>query len=65
MVCKDPLITILKIVDMDTNNIKAYLRLGQVLRKWEFTNALKIHKGLTIRQNLSSYDKLELYKNIF
>ena len=54
-----------KIVDMDTNNIKAYLRLGQVLREsGNATNALKIHKGLTIRQNLSSYDKLELYKNI-
>ena len=54
-----------KIVDMDTNNIKAYLRLGQVLREsGNSTNALKIHKGLTIRQNLSSYDKLELYKNI-
>ena len=54
-----------KIVDMDTNNIKAYLRLGQVLREsGNATNALKIHKGLTIRQNLSYYDKLELYKNI-
>ena len=54
-----------KIVDMDTNNIKAYLRLGQVLREsGNATNALKIHKGLTIRQNLSFYDKLELYKNI-
>ena len=54
-----------KIVDMDTNNIKAYLRLGQVLREsGNAKNALKIHKGLTIRQNLSSYDKLELYKNI-
>tara|TARA_B100002051_G_scaffold84607_1_gene80807 strand:- start:106 stop:1311 length:1206 start_codon:yes stop_codon:yes gene_type:complete len=54
-----------KIVDMDTNNIKAYLRLGQVLREsGNATNALKIHKGLTIRQNLLFYDKLELYKNI-
>ena len=54
-----------KIVDMDTNNIKAYLRLGHVLREsGNATNALKIHKGLTIRQNLSFYDKLELYKKI-
>ena len=54
-----------KIVDLDSNNIKAYLRLGQVLREsGNPDKALKIHKGLTIRQNLSSYDQLELYKNI-
>ena len=54
-----------KIVDLDSNNIKAYLRLGQVLREsGNPDKALKIHKGLTIRQNLTSYDRLELYKNI-
>ena len=54
-----------KIVDLDSNNIKAYLRLGQVLREsGNPDKALKIHKGLTIRQNLTSYDQLELHKNI-
>ena len=54
-----------KIVDLDSNNIKAYLRLGQVLREsGNPDKALKIHKGLTIRQNLTSYDLLELHKNI-
>ena len=54
-----------KIVDLDSNNIKAYLRLGQVLREGGNPDkALKIHKGLTIRQNLTSYDLLELHKNI-
>ena len=54
-----------KIVDLDSNNIKAYLRLGQVLREsGNPDKALKIHRGLTIRQNLTSYDLLELHKNI-
>ena len=54
-----------KIVDLDSDNIKAYLRLGQVLREsGNPEKALKIHKGLTIRQNLTSYDSLELHKNI-
>lgn len=54
-----------KIVDLDSNNIKAYLRLGQVLREsGNPDKALKIHKGLTIRQKLTFYDSLELHKNI-
>ena len=54
-----------KIVDHDSSNIKAYLHLGQVLREsGSPQKALKIHKGLTIRQNLTSYDLLELHKNM-
>jgi len=54
-----------KIVELDSDNIKAYLRLGQVLRESGNVNkALKIHKGLMIRQNLSSYDLNELHKNL-
>ena len=54
-----------KIVELDSENIKAYLRLGQVLREGgNGPQALKIHKSLTIRQNLTSYDLLELHKNI-
>ena len=54
-----------KIVEIDSENIKAYLKLGQVLRKSSNPQkALKIHKGLIIRQNLTSYDLLELHKNI-
>ena len=54
-----------KIVEIDSENIKAYLRLGQVLREsGNPKKALKIHKGLTIRRNLTSYDLLELHKNI-
>ena len=54
-----------KIVELDSENIKGYLRLGQVLREsGNPQKALKIHKGLTIRKNLTSYDLLELHKNI-
>ena len=54
-----------KIVEIDSEHIKAYLRLGQVLREsGNPKKALKIHKGLIIRQNLTSYDLLELHKNI-
>ena len=54
-----------KIVEIDSENIKAYLRLGQVLRESGNVNkALKIHKGLLIRKNLNSYDLNELRKNL-
>ena len=54
-----------KIVEIDSENIKAYLRLGQVLREsGNPLKALKIHKGLIIRQNLTSYELLDLHKNI-
>ena len=54
-----------KIVEIDSENIKAYLRLGQVLREsGNPQKAIKIHKGLTIRKNLTSYDLLELHKNL-
>ena len=54
-----------KIVEMDSENIKAYLKLGQVLREsGNVQKALKIHKGLQIRQNLTSYDLNELHKNL-
>ena len=54
-----------KIVELDSENIKAYLKLGQVLRESGNVNkALKIHKGLLIRKNLTSYDLNELHKNL-
>ncbi len=53
------------IIDNDSDNIKAYLRLGQVLREGgQPTQALKIHKGLQYRKALNHYDQLELHKNL-
>jgi len=53
------------IIDKDSDNIKAYLRLGQVLREGgNPIQALKIHKGLLHRKSLNHYDQIELHKNL-
>lgn len=45
----------------DTENIQAYLRLGDLLRKRGFANnALKIHKDLTFRGNVSDEMKAKI-----
>ena len=41
------------IIDKDSNNIKSYIRLGQVLREGgNPTKALKVHKSLLLRKNI-------------
>ena len=46
-----------KIVDHDSNNINAYLHLGQVLREGGNPGkALEIHKNLLLRKNLNNYE---------
>ena len=53
------------VVKEDTNNIKAYMRLGQVIRDGgQPEKALKIHKSLLIRKGLSKYLTIEIYKNL-
>ena len=53
------------IIKADSDNIKAYIKLGQVVREGENpAKALRIHKGITLRKNLTSYDLLELHKNL-
>lgn len=53
------------IINKDSDNIKAYLRLGQVLREGGSpSNAIKIHRGLYYRRNLTFYDKIEIHKNL-
>jgi len=54
-----------KIIQQDSNNIKAYLHLGQVVREGgNPKKALEIHQNLLHRKNLNNYDKIQLYKNI-
>ncbi len=54
-----------EIIQKDSENIKAYLKLGQVLREGgNPANALKIHKGLLHRRSLTHYEKVELHKNL-
>ena len=54
-----------EIVEKDSNNIKGYIRLGQVLREGgNVLKAIKIHKNLLIRKNINSYELIELHKNL-
>ena len=53
------------IIEQDSNNIKAYLRLGQILRESNNPKqALRVHKGLLHRKKMNYHDQLELHKNI-
>ena len=53
------------IIDEDSNNIKAYLRLGQILREGgNPIKALKIHNSLLLRKKMTIYEMIELHKNI-
>jgi len=53
------------IIQKDSDNIKAYLRLGQVLREGgNSSQAIKIHRGLNHRRDLSHYEKVEMHKNL-
>ena len=52
-------------IRQNSNNIGAYLRLGDRLREQGFTkNALRIHKELTLRENLTKEDELRINKSL-
>ena len=54
-----------EIIKNDSNNIKAYLYLGQILREGgDSRGALKVHKNLLLRDNLNNYDLIQVYKNL-
>ena len=54
-----------RIIDSDSNNFRAYLRLGQVTREGgNPTAAIKIHRSLLVRENITNNEKIELYKNL-
>lgn len=49
----------------DSENISAYLRLGDLLRKKAMLgNAIRIHQDLTLRGNLSREDNLRILKSL-
>ena len=53
------------IIEKDSNNIKAYLYLGQVVRDGgNPKKALEIHQPILYRKGINNYDKIELYKNL-
>lgn len=52
-------------IQRNSNNIKAYLRLGDRLREKGFArNALRIHKELTLRENLSKEQLLRINRSL-
>ena len=54
-----------KIIEQDTTNIKSYIKMGQIIRESKNPRqALKIHHGVSLRKDLSTYEKIELHKNI-
>ena len=54
-----------KIIDQDTDNIKSYIKMGQIIRESKNPKqALKIHHSIAMRKDISEYEKIELHKNI-
>ncbi|MEE9465749.1 MAG: tetratricopeptide repeat protein, partial [Candidatus Neomarinimicrobiota bacterium] len=53
------------VIEKNTDHIAAYLKMGQVLRQGSAPDkALKLHESLLARTGLSSYERMELYKNL-
>ena len=54
-----------QVIAEDTNNIDAYLRLGQILRDHnQHERALQVHKDLTLRTGLDRSDKLQILRQL-
>ena len=49
----------------DTSNIDAYLKIGDILREQGFVErAIKIHRGLLVRRNLNSGQRIDILKSL-
>lgn len=52
-------------VRLNTSNIDAYIKIGDILRELgSIDRAIKIHRGLTARYNLTSGQKIEILKSL-
>ena len=51
-----------QVVKKNTNHVGAYLQLGNILRKENTDQAIKIHQSLTVRPNLIAEQKVEIHK---
>ena len=51
-----------QVVKKDTNHVRAYLQLGNILRRENTDQAIKIHQSLTVRPNLSLDQKIQIHK---
>lgn len=54
-----------EVVTEDSSNIDAYIRIGNILRKYEkFENALQVHKDLTLRHGLENSQKVTVLDSV-
>jgi lipopolysaccharide assembly protein B len=52
-------------VQFNTSNIDAYIKIGDILREQGvYDRAIKIHRGLTVRRNLTLGQKIDLNKSL-
>ncbi|UCE05965.1 MAG: tetratricopeptide repeat protein [bacterium] len=50
---------------LNTSNIDAYIKIGDILREQgSVDRAIKIHRGLTVRSNLTSAQKIDILKSL-
>jgi len=62
---KNALQKLREVVQYDTSNIEAYIKIGDILRdQGVHERAIKIHRGLTVRRNLSLGQKIDLNKSL-
>ena len=54
-----------EIVEQDTTNIKSYIKMRQIVRESKNPKqALKIHNSVSLRKDMSKYERIELHKNL-
>ena len=54
-----------EVVKADTDNLDAYLKLGDIYREYgKYPQALRVHQSLTIRKELSNYEKTSICKSL-
>ncbi|UCH09564.1 MAG: tetratricopeptide repeat protein [Fidelibacterota bacterium] len=54
-----------RVIERDTDHVSAYLKLGQVMRQGGAADrALKLHESLLARTNLTTYERMELFKEL-
>lgn len=62
---KDALKSLRKAVFVDTDNVDAYIRLGEIYREFgDVERATAIHQSLTARPVLSREDEIRIYQNL-
>ena len=54
-----------EVVKADTDNLDAYVKLGDIYREYgKYPQALRVHQSLTIRKELSNYQKMSIWKSL-